>query len=265
MNKSLLAGLLAISLGNTLAVADTKGLLGFYVGEFRAEHYDTRKHPMYYNKINLSVDAIEGNNIKGHSVVAGNHRPFSGTITEKNGVFKIRAKEPGDDQYDGVFEFELDAAGKLAKGTWIANNKKLAVTMRNYELQKRSFRYNPKQSINTRRYNLEVYDSYDRSTNKSEAITPDAWKLNASTTYLKASDVENMYRRDLEVMRNAIYARHGYSFQNRKMRNFFDRQDWYIPVSIDVSNELTDVEVQNIAILKRYENHASTYYDRFGR
>ena len=74
-----------------------------------------------------------------------------------------------------------------------------------------------------------------------------------------------MYRRDLEVMRNAIYARHGYSFQNRQMRVIFDDIDWYIPVSVDVTAELTELEKANIELLKRYENHAATYYDRFGR
>lgn len=265
MKKYLLTAWLFL-LGNSCALAENRNLLGSYVGEFRAEHYDTTKFPMHYNKINLSVDSIEGNKVKGHSVVAGNNRPFSGTIREENGSFKIKAKEPGDDQYDGVFEFVLDATGKMASGTWIANNKQLAVTMRNYQLTKRQFRYNPKQPIASgSRRSILVYDGYDARSGKSEAITPDAWKLNASTTYLRARDVENMYRRDLEVMRNGIYARHGYSFQNRKMRNFFDRLDWYIPVSTDVSNQLTDVEVQNIAILKRYENHASSYYDRFGR
>ncbi len=49
------------------------------------------------------------------------------------------------------------------------------------------------------------------------------------------------------------------------MRYFFDRVEWYIPVSVDVTKELTELEKSNIEILKRYENHAATYYDRFGR
>ncbi len=34
--------------------------------------------------------------------------------------------------------------------------------------------------------------------------------------------------------------------------------------SIDVTNELTDVEKKNIALIKRYEEHAESYYDTFG-
>ena len=99
----------------------------------------------------------------------------------------------------------------------------------------------------------------------SEYITSDSTKFNASTTLLTTKDVENMYKRDLEVIRNTIYARHGYSFQNREMRYFFDNLTWYIPVSIDVTKELTDIETKNIKLLKRYEKHAASYYDNFGR
>jgi hypothetical protein len=35
-------------------------------------------------------------------------------------------------------------------------------------------------------------------------------------------------------------------------------------VSVDVTRDLTDLEKKNIELLKRYENHAATYYDRFG-
>ena len=52
-----------------------------------------------------------------------------------------------------------------------------------------------------------------------------------------------MYQGDLEVMRNSIYARHGYSFRNRRMRFLFDQLvDWYMPVSVNITGELTDLE-----------------------
>ena len=35
---------------------------------------------MERNKIKISIDSIQKDKIRGHSVVAGNYRPFSGTI-----------------------------------------------------------------------------------------------------------------------------------------------------------------------------------------
>ena len=241
-----------------------ESLTGSYVGEFVAGVADYAKKPMLYNKINLSVDSIQGEVVKGHSVVAGNSRPFEGKAVKKGALLEVTAKEPGDDQYDGVFKFTLDPARKTASGRWNANDKNLAVSSRKFSLVKKTFQYNPKQALG-QLWSRQVYDSYDRKSDTAERITEDAIKYNASTTKLRAQDVENMYKRDLEVIRNTIYARHGYSFQNREMRFLFDRVPWYMPVSTDVTAQLTEVEKANIELLKRYEDHATTYYDHFGR
>ncbi|MFN8612813.1 MAG: YARHG domain-containing protein [Vulcanimicrobiota bacterium] len=254
--------LLALLLGG-LALADQ--VTGYYVGGFEAARFDGGKNPMWRNKINLSIDSLQKDLVKGHSVVAGNSRPFEGKVTGKQGrQFLITAREPGDDPYDGVFKFVLDPVQHTASGRWIANDAKLAVPERKFRLERTTFRYQPEQALKIPR-NRFVYDTGDTERGKGEYITPDAAKFNASKVRLRSQDVENMYRRDLEVMRNAIYARHGYSFQNRQMRVIFDDIDWYIPVSVDVTAELTELEKANIELLKRYENHAATYYDRFGR
>ena len=50
------------------------------------------------------------------------------------------------------------------------------------------------------------------------------------------------------------------------MRYIFDDYvDWYMPVKTNILADLTDLEKQNIDLLKRYENHAEKYYDVFGR
>jgi hypothetical protein len=239
-------------------------LSGSYVGEFLADRQDFDKNPMRMNKINISIDSVDGSKVRGHSVVAGNNRPFSGTLTKKANKYVIEAKEPGDDPYDGTFLFAVYPETGRVNGTWSSYDKALAVTRRTYQLERKTFRYDPSQGLESRRLQ-EIYGSYNPETNKSESLTEDAWKYNASTTELTTAIVENMYKRDLEVIRNTIYARHGYSFQNRQMRYLFDRVSWYIPVSTDVTGQLTALEKKNIELLKRYENHAANYYDRFGR
>lgn len=266
MKRSLIFVWLLLS----IAGASAEDLHGFYVGRFEAAKINESKQPMYVNKINISIDSIKDGTLRGHSVVAGNNRPFTGTITKKGDVYEVVAKEPGDDPYDGKFVFTLYPKDQRVNGYWVANDQKLAVASRRYDLQKASFKYDPAQELDERdlvRHRSLVYD-YNRirhGDSSGEAFTKDAAKFNASKTALRSQDVENMYKRDLELMRNAIYARHGYSFQNREMRYFFDQVDWYIPVSTDVTGQLTDIERKNIELLKRYENHAASYYDSFGR
>lgn len=245
---------------------DTTGICGFYVGSFQAKKYNEKKKPMYSNRINLAIDSVRGKKVFGHSVVAGNIRPYFGSIMDETAsIIGIEAKEPGDDKYDGMFIFTYDKGRHEIQGIWTAYDQKLAVTERSYSLSKKFFKYDPDQELGND-YFGEVYDSYDEGTGKSESITADANKFNASAVELKASDIENMYKRDLEVIRNAIYARHGYSFKNRAMRWFFDQEiSWYIPVSIDVTAQLTELEKKNIELIKTYETHATNYYDSFGR
>jgi hypothetical protein len=74
-------------------VAAPDDLLGYWVGDFEPaalpddKRIRTNEHEAwdYTNKINISIDEIWGDSVFGHSVVAGNARPFSGTLTRNNG------------------------------------------------------------------------------------------------------------------------------------------------------------------------------------
>jgi hypothetical protein len=59
---------------------------------------------------------------------------------------------------------------------------------------------------------------------------------------------------ELKVMRNEIFARHGYIFKTEDMRNYFSRQSWYRPMYADVSSQLSAVEKRNAQLIKQYEN-----------
>lgn len=106
-------------------------------------------------------------------------------------------------------------------------------------------------------------ESYTTSKNRvaSEAI----FKLNASKQKLTEKDLKNLRKLDLEIIKNSVFARHGYSFKKETYRNFFEQTDWYIPVSNNVDNELTPMEKENVALLNRFTKYAEDKYDSFGR
>ncbi len=261
------------------SLKNTAALIGYYTGFFEASKYDRTKKPSYSNKITVFIDSITEKEIYGHSIVAGNDRPFRGNLSIENEIYTALVSEPGDDQYDGVFEFKFNPKLKRIKGIWVANDSKLAVSERKYELSRRIFIYNANQElVNTSEIEEEGYmgevfselytvkNNAEEDFEESEYATIEGLKVNASNIELTNKDLENLYKGDLEIIRNAIYARHGYSFKNRRMRYFFDSQiDWYIPISTDVRNQLTDLEKKNIELIKRYEQHAERYYDYFGR
>ncbi len=201
-------------------------LLGSYVGSFGD------------NKITLLITKASNDTIEGRSVVGGNDRPFKGTVTELNGKYNIVANEPGDDQYDGSFNFTIDAAQPdLVKGTWKPNKPTETLKEKEYSLQRKSFRY------------LQDVGEFPE----------------ASKRLLKEEDVENLMKPELERMRNEIFARHGFCFKKKTLREEFENKDWYVPNTIDIKNALTDIEKKNIVLIKRYEKYAEDYGDDFGR
>ncbi len=192
--------------------------------------------PFGDNKITLLITKVNGDTVLGRSIVGGNDRPFDGTFSVDNGVYAIAAKEPGDHKDDGMFKFTI-AQSKMDEvvGTWKANDAKRSE--KSYTLERRKFEYR-----------------------KDFGNWPEA-----SQRLLKPEDVENLVKGELEFMRNEIFARHGYCFNRKHLRQQFENEDWYIPNTIDIKGYLTDIEKKNIALIKRYEKYADEYGDEYGR
>jgi hypothetical protein len=87
----------------------------------------------------------------------------------------------------------------------------------------------------------------------------------ASVRLLTDDDVANKMKEDLEYMRNEIFARHGYCFKKKITRTQFETESWYIPNTVDVKADLTEIEKKNIAKIRHYEKYAEEYGDDFGR
>lgn len=200
-------------------------ILGNWVGSFGK------------NKINLILSKHAGNSVEGFSVCAGNYRPVKGSIVRStDNSYDMVLNEPGDDKYDGKFEFTLDVKQKRIDGEWTPF-KQEGNSRKSYELFCKTYTYS----------------------------TTNGDYPKASQELLTEADVENMNGDELELMRNEIYARHGYSFKNKTMRYYFEEKDWYIPMGIDVRHKLTDTEVKNIELIYRYEEYYKINYDNYGR
>ena len=254
-------------------------LYGNWVGDFVAKVYDTTSNFVYVNKINIVIKKIEGNKVFGQSIVAGNSRPIAGEFRHVADSLIFTMKEPGDKKDDGKFEFSIK--NNVLNGTWFANNKKQAVTQRTFKLKKQSFEYNPNLMlpedeayidyysekidtiVETQTDSTSVPETYYQETYRSagDVIT----KINSSTKKLTENDLKNLKKLELEILRNTIYARHGYTFKKKSYRQFFDSVEWYIPVSENVDAKLTALEKANIKLLERFEQYAEDNYDSFGR
>ena len=76
----------------------------------------------------------------------------------------------------------------------------------------------------------------------------------ANYTLLNDKQFAKMDKKSLRFMRNEILAYHGYSFQSKDLRDFFNEEPWYHPASSNDQIELSLLEQLNIELIKYVEN-----------
>ena len=270
---------------NSLVVNSKEDLLGYWVGDFKADISEEKTDSIYqeknYNllnrKITFSIDEIKGDSIFGHSITAGNISQFKGLVFQNESEFVIKVDEYKKSKYDGLFEMNISKNDSLLIGNWVAYNpKELKVATRKYQLQKKIFIYNPNNKvdeifINDDKFNtLKYKDTIDGEVFENEfeeyfTNTEKLYEKNASIDELTSDFVSNLSKADIFILRNSIFARHGFAFRDKHLRMYFELFDWYMPVFGDVKEDLTEIEIKNIDLLLRYEQNAEEYYDTFGR
>lgn len=266
---------------NTQPVQEAFGL---WSGIFLADSADYQRSEEFstVNRISIVIQSINSKNeVEGYSVTAGNLRPFKGTLMDTDSTQYIVASEPGDAKYDGTFKFNLSKNKDSIYGMWYAKNPKLPVFSRNFSLKNKVFKYDPNMMLKAHKYEdggvdpvvdwvtskvkTEKYDGEEYQIDINRSATDAIYKINASTQKLTEKELKALRRLDLEIIRNTIYARHGYSFANKGARQYFDAVDWYIPLFTTVEDKLTTIEKENIILLKRLEKYAKDYYEQYGR
>lgn len=248
---------------DNLIIKDEKDLVGYWVGNF---------YSAFEGPVNISIDEIDGNKISGHTLIGGIYKPFDTEMEKTSSSYNFLAKRAGTGKYDGKLKINIAEGDSILRCTWMPyGGTKTHESVHGFS--KKFFTYNPHNKLNQGRFvdykkerSVKYHDA-DGEIDEAEylAATPDVSKYNASTDLLTKDEVSNMKKPDILVLRNSIFARHGYAFKKEALWVYFGSQDWYIPVNTDVTTELTPLEKKNIELLMRYEKNAKDYYDTFGR
>lgn len=259
-----------------------KEYYGVYTGDFAGKGMITSEDGEQYEgdiykKISLKINRITKDSVYGQSIVEGNQRPFRGIFNDATKSFVL--DEPGNDKTDGRFEVKLNSDSLT--GNWNAFNKSaVKAASKTLKLVKKDFVYNPNFMLskdndlidweNPKNF-IEKYT--DEETGKTETYTASknriasdaVFKINASKQKLTEKELKNIRKLDMEIIKNSVFARHGYAFKKATYRNFFEQTDWYIPVSNNVDSQLSPMEKDNVALLNRFIKYAEDKYDSFGR
>ena len=76
----------------------------------------------------------------------------------------------------------------------------------------------------------------------------------ASTQFMMKGALMYFSANDRRLMRNEIFARHGYIFKSDDLKKYFGSQPWYKPVSNDVSDQLTELEKLNVQLIADFKD-----------
>ncbi|MES2543824.1 MAG: YARHG domain-containing protein [Bacteroidota bacterium] len=282
------------NVNSNLTITTKEDLLGYWVGQsvvddkkalkkiiLEEDEFSTNDYE-YSKKITFSIDKISGSEIMGHSIIGGNIKKFKGKLTETSLGFEINTQELANKKLVGDFSLIIKLKDSLLIGTNILYNKEGNVDSKyKLKLTKKIFTYN--QNNNVERHYVDFqksiikkieYEAEDSIGNPIKEVYDDEqfytttdtlYSINPSTELLKKELVENLSKGDVFILRNLIFARHGYVFKDKTLRRFFDFHSWYMPVFFDVNKDLTKIEKKNVALLLRYEQNAKEYYQHFGR
>lgn len=74
-----------------------------------------------------------------------------------------------------------------------------------------------------------------------------------SNVEVTQSELRNYSKEELRIIRNSIFAKHGYIFKSDDLKTYFSQFNWYTPMYADVSNMLSPIERKNISTIKALE------------
>ncbi|MDR0880739.1 MAG: YARHG domain-containing protein [Clostridioides sp.] len=104
----------------------------------------------------------------------------------------------------------------------------------------------------------ETTEPAQTSTTTEASRKDDGYLFPSDTEYITEKDVEGRSKDAIALMRNEIYARHGYVFSKQKYRDYFGTKSWYKENKNFSEDSLNKVEKKNAEFLSSIENPKST-------
>lgn len=81
----------------------------------------------------------------------------------------------------------------------------------------------------------------------------DEYIFPSNNVYLSRSQIESLSKDELALLRNEIYARHGYIFKLDEYQMYFERKSWYKPNPYFSEDSFNSIEKANKDLIVEYE------------
>lgn len=103
----------------------------------------------------------------------------------------------------------------------------------------------------------DIYDEYEEWDDILD-YDDDEYLYPTDRMYITVYELDELTREEVALVRNEIYARHGYTFSTEKYRDFFSQKTWYNPNpyltdGVETEKYFNQYELENKRILVQYE------------
>lgn len=88
----------------------------------------------------------------------------------------------------------------------------------------------------------------------NEDIEKDAFLFPSDSVLITEGELEKLDDKTVELIKNEIYARHGYIFTNRALKKYFESFNWYEPSEEYSPNLLNPTEKANLKTIKKFQS-----------
>ncbi len=94
--------------------------------------------------------------------------------------------------------------------------------------------------------------TYESTSNNPSCESQEDYPFTAQRL-ITESELTSYSKEELSIMRNEIFARHGYIFKRADLKEYFSQKTWYNPQYTNVDKYLTAIERQNVAVIQKVE------------
>lgn len=158
-------------------------LKGMYTGDFAG------------SEIRLILNYVSGTNVIGYNIHKGLQRNINGKLTRNGETILMELPEPGDHEFDGVFELTFTGIDKNPRANWTSNSGEIAA--KKFKLKKLEAPKNAKEGINLS--NFADYFGYLYDTLGNYTFESDGFCL---FEYYPKTDDENRIEQLKEIKGN---------------------------------------------------------------
>jgi hypothetical protein len=212
--------------------------LSHFTGTLRAINNENRNKIIEYGAIGLGAIVILVAVITLFNKVA------------ENSAFKNAVTENTIESFEAYLSAYPDGKN--------ASNARLEIENQSWEIAEDSNSEELYRAYLTKYPTGKYKDEAEKKLNEINSQKIPGMYPDASVRLLTYRDIDGLSSYQLKIMRNEIFARHGYIFKTDAMRNHFRNQGWYQKINKLSNNDdalarLSQIEKTNIAFIKKYE------------